>query len=121
MAESDYLLDDGTVVQFEIDPGPGFRPAGSREIVGRVREAVAPAVEAARVVLERVREASPDEVEVKFGVKVSGKANWVVARASTDANFEIKMTWRSGAPPAETVREEAQEEERAPEDGDAAG
>lgn len=40
-----YALDDGTVVRFEIEPGPGFRPAGPDEVVGRVREAVTPAVE----------------------------------------------------------------------------
>jgi predicted neutral ceramidase superfamily lipid hydrolase len=89
-----YALDDGTVVRFEIEPSAGFRPAGPDEIAGRIREAVAPAVEGARAVLEKVREAAPREVEVKFGIKVSGTANWLVAKAATEGNFEVTLTWK---------------------------
>jgi hypothetical protein len=88
-----YALDDDTVVCFEIEPSAGFRPAGPDEIAGRIREAVAPAVEGARAVLEKVREAAPDEIVVKFGIKVSGTANWLVAKAATEGNFEITLTW----------------------------
>ncbi|HET9254978.1 MAG TPA: CU044_2847 family protein [Pseudonocardiaceae bacterium] len=88
-----YALDDGTVVRFEIEPGAGFRPAGPDEIAGRIRDAVAPAVEGARAVLAKVREAAPDKIEVKFGIKVSGTANWLIAKAATEGNFDITMTW----------------------------
>jgi hypothetical protein len=88
-----YALDDETVVRFEIEPSANFRPAGPEEIAGRVREAVAPAVEGARVVLAKVREAAPDKIELKFGIKVSGTANWLVAKAATEGNFEITLTW----------------------------
>jgi hypothetical protein len=71
-----YELDDGTVVRFEVEPAEGFRPAGPNEIAGKIREAVVPAVEGAGVVLEKVREAKPDGVELKFGIKVSGTANF---------------------------------------------
>jgi hypothetical protein len=92
-----YAVDEQTVVRFEFEPPAGFRPAGAEEIAGRVREAVEPAVEAARVVLEKVRQAQPDEVKLKFGVKVSGGANWLIAKAATQGNFEIEMKWqRSG-------------------------
>lgn len=96
-----YALDEETVVRFEIEPGADFRPAGPDEIAGRIREAVAPAVEAARAVLERVREAAPDDVKLKFGVKVSGTANWFVAKVATEGNFEVEMTWKR-APVAST-------------------
>src|SRR5580692_8701478 len=66
-----YQVDASTTVSFEIEPPPGFRQAGAGEIVGKVRDAVGPAVEAAKVVLDKVKEACPDEVEVKFGIKVS--------------------------------------------------
>lgn len=89
-----YTLDDGTVVGFEIEPVEGFRPAGADELVGAIRAAVGPAVDAAKLVLDKVKEAAPDEVEVKFGVKVSGTMNWVVARAATEGNFEIALTWK---------------------------
>jgi Trypsin-co-occurring domain 1 len=95
-----YQLDDSTVVGFEIEPGPGFHQAGTREFVGQVRKAVGPAVEAAKAVLEKVKEIKSDGVEVKFGVKVTGEASWVVAKAATEGSFEITLTWSgdSGQP-----------------------
>ena len=50
-------------------------------------------MEAAKAVLEKVKEARPDEVELKFGIKVSGGANWLVAKAAGEANFEISLAW----------------------------
>lgn len=90
-----YQLDESTVVGFEFEPGPGFHQAGTKEFVGQVRKAVEPAVEAAKAVLEKVKEITPDEVEVKFGVKVTGEASWVVAKAATEGNFEITLNWSS--------------------------
>ncbi|WP_435233971.1 CU044_2847 family protein [Streptomyces sp. Tue6028] len=88
-----YELDDSTVVRFELEPSEEWRQVSSDDVVARVRDAVRPAVDAARTVLERVTELKPGEVEVKFGVKVSGTANWIVAKAATDAHFEITLTW----------------------------
>ena len=90
-----YILEDGTVVGFEIEPAADFRPVGPEEVIGRLREAAGPAVEAAKAVLDRVKDAGPDEVQVKFGIKVSGTANWLVARAATEGNFEITLTWKA--------------------------
>jgi hypothetical protein len=88
-----YRVDDATTVRFEIEPPEGFHPAGPGEVLGRVREAVGPAVDAAKAVLEKVKEVRPDEVELKFGIKVSGGANWLVARAAGEGNFEVTLTW----------------------------
>lgn len=94
-----YTVDDETVALFEVEPLEGFSPAGVGEIAGHVREAVAPAVEAARVVLEQAKRLSPQDVQVKFGVKVTGTMNWVVAKAATEANFEVTLSWRQGVTP----------------------
>jgi hypothetical protein len=94
-----YQLDDSTVVGFEFDPGPDWYEAGTGEIVGQVRKAVTPAVAAAKAVLEQVKEIAPDDVEVKFGVKVTGEANWIVARAATEGSFEITLSWSLGSEP----------------------
>jgi hypothetical protein len=88
-----YRVDEGAAVMLEIEPAEGFRPASPGEVLGRVREAIAPVVEAAKVVLEKVEEAGPDEVEVKFGLKASGQANWLVAKAASEGNFEVTLTW----------------------------
>ena len=95
-----YQLDDSTVVGFEIEPTEGFHQAGTKEFVGQIRKAVEPAVEAAKAVLEKAKEIKPDGVEAKFGVKVTGEANWIVAKAATEGSFEITLTWSadSGKP-----------------------
>jgi hypothetical protein len=95
-----YALEDGTVVRFEVEPGPGFAPAGGDGVVGKLEEAATPLVAGAKVLLEKVRAAHPDEVEVKFGVKVTGTANWLIARAATEGNFEITLTWRPEREPS---------------------
>src|SRR5689334_18691430 len=92
-----YQLDDDTVVRFEIEPTNDWVQVSSDQVLGRISDAVRPAVEGAKAVLERVREAAPDEIEVKFGIKVSGTANWLVARAATEGNFEVTLTWKPGA------------------------
>lgn len=88
-----YQVDDATTAKFEIDLADGFHPAGPDEVVGRVREAVEPAVDAAKAVLDKVKEAGPNSVELKFGIKVSGSANWLVAKASAESNFEVTLMW----------------------------
>lgn len=90
-----YRLDDDTVVCYEIDPPAGFRPASADTVIGKVKDAVRPAMEAARVVLDKAREAGPDEVEVAFGIKVTGTADWLIAKASGETNFKVTMTWSS--------------------------
>lgn len=90
-----YQVDEFTVVSFEIEPGPGFRPAGANEIAGKVSDAVGPAVEAAKVVLDKVKDACPEHIEVKFGIKVSGGANWLIAKASAEGSFEVTLSWSS--------------------------
>jgi hypothetical protein len=92
-----YRVDDSTVVSFEIEPVDGFRPAGAGAELGvSVQDAVGPAVEAAKAVLDKVKEACPDEIEVKFGVKVSGGASWLIARAAAEGSFEVTLTWSPG-------------------------
>jgi hypothetical protein len=92
-----YELDKATEVKFEVEPAAGFREASPDQVVGRVRDAVGPAVEAANVVLDKIKEMRPDQVELKFGIKVSGTASWLVARAAAEGNFEITLSWNSSA------------------------
>jgi hypothetical protein len=101
-----YEVDKSTVAGFEIEPGPGWDEAGAGNLAGRVREAVEPAVEAAKVVLDKFREAGPDSVEVRFGVKVNGEANWIVAKAATEGSFEVTLTWNSGAGGTDSAADE---------------
>ena len=88
-----YSLDGDETVSIEITPIVGFVPVGVEMVAGHVRRAVEPAIAAARVVLDQTRAMAPDTVQVKFGVKVTGTTNWLVAKAATEGNFEITLTW----------------------------
>ena len=92
-----YQVDDQTTVEIEIEPAAGYLPAGVGDVAGQVRSAAEPAVKAAQAVLERVSQLSPDDVQVRFGLKVSGSAHWLLARAATEANFEVTLSWRPEA------------------------
>jgi hypothetical protein len=101
-----YNVDASTIVRFEIDPIDGFRPAGPEQVLGRIQEAVGPAVEAAKAVLDRVKETRPDHVELKFGIKVSGGASWLVSKVAGEGNFEVTLVWtRDSAQSASGIHE----------------
>lgn len=93
-----YQVDDETVAQFEIDPVPGFHPAGTDDIAGQIRESAGAAIEAAKVLLDRVKEVAPHSVQVRFGIKVTGTASWLVARTAVEGNFEVTLAWEPGTP-----------------------
>jgi hypothetical protein len=90
---------DNEIVSVEIEPIDGFVPAGVDQVAGQVRAAVGPAVAAARAVLEQARDMAPESVQVKFGIKVTGTANWLVAKAATEGNFEVTLSWSSETKP----------------------
>lgn len=91
-----YTVGDSTEVRFEIDPAPGWSPASGRSKAAvQVRDAIAPAVEAAKTVLDQIAAINPDAVEVTFGIKVTGEASWVVAKAAAEGSFEVKLTWNA--------------------------
>lgn len=68
-------------------------------MIAQVTEAVSPLVAGAAAILEQLKKAGPNGVEVTFGVKVSGTANWVVAKAAAEANFEVKLMWEPDTGP----------------------
>jgi hypothetical protein len=97
-----YRADDGTVVTFEIDPVDGFTPASAGgAVIGQVRDAAGPAIEAAKAVLERAKELSPDGIQVKFGIKVSGTANWLMAKSTGEGSFEVTLSWNRSIKPVD--------------------
>ena len=94
-----YMLDDGTKVEFEVERARGVAEVSTEDLAGRVREAIGPIVGAARLLLDGLKAVSPDELELTFGVKATGKVNWVVAKAETEGNFGVKLVWKK---PSET-------------------
>ena len=96
-----YKVDRSTEAAFVIDPDEwvGWQDAGARpaDVVGAVRDAVEPAVEAAKVVLDKIKEINPGTVEVKFGISVSGGVNWGIAKAAAEGSFEVTLSWTPDA------------------------
>jgi Trypsin-co-occurring domain 1 len=92
-----YKVDASTEAAFVVDPDEwaGWQDAGVRpaDVVGAVRDAVEPAVEAAKVVLDKIKEIHPGTVEVKFGISVGGGVNWGIAKAAAEGSFEVTLTW----------------------------
>ncbi|MBR7832958.1 hypothetical protein KDL01_06775 [Actinospica durhamensis] len=103
---SDYVTyeiveDAGDVfnVKFEYEPAPGDHGATQKGSHDRVRKmfraALRPLVAAAGEVVQECRELEADSVELRFGVKAAGEAGWMVAKAASEANFEVCITWRA--------------------------
>jgi hypothetical protein len=108
MAElAQFPLNGGGVLVVEVDAADS--PA-RRVMRGANPEAVATATATFESALQTVRSAAegilhqlrslaepPDEVEVEFGVKMSAETGAIIAKASTEANFKINLTWKKDA------------------------
>ncbi|WP_370945406.1 CU044_2847 family protein [Amycolatopsis sp. cg5] len=98
---ADFPLDDGGIVQIEID-----EPLDGMDRAGRVGTVVREAGESFERALAGVRDAAsaalgqfrsmaerPDEVEIKFGVKMDAQAGAVIAKTGLQGQFEVKLKW----------------------------
>jgi len=99
----EFTLPDGSTVVIESDEGEsGVVKAGRLgDAAERARETFEQAVENARksavVIVDKLRESGPDEVEVTFGLKASGElGSLVVAKAGVEASYSVKLTWKKG-------------------------
>jgi hypothetical protein len=104
MAEySEFQLPDGSKIVVEIaeDPRlPGYRPVARdtdqqpehsfKEALDRIRPVADGVMDALRSLAVR-----PDDIEVEFGVKLSGKVGAIIASTGTEANFKIKLKWNA--------------------------
>lgn len=87
---------------------PGFSRTGSgktEKVIGRVETSIASVlstaanigVEASAAFKEAFLENPPQSYEIAFGIKLAAEGDVIVAKASTEASFSIKITW--AAPP----------------------
>jgi hypothetical protein len=97
-------LERGGEVYVEAEPVAGLERAG------RVADFVEDASQSLEQALLRVRDAvsvavtqfvemaeQPDEVELKFGIKLDAQAGAVIARTGLQGHFEVKLKWRHNA------------------------
>ncbi|MFI6638094.1 CU044_2847 family protein [Streptomyces sp. NPDC050504] len=91
----------GDVVSVEIEERDGdFRSLRPDRPVASFDRVFQPVSEAAAAAMRALRETQPDEVTIHFGIKVTGSGQAVVAKNTTDAHFEITLSWRPGDRPA---------------------
>lgn len=109
-----FPLADGGSVLVEIDGQPGVSRAGRasgvmREARATFETAVAEVRDAAAAALTQLTAMSraPDEVELKFGIKLDAEVGAIIARTGIQGQFEVKLKWRR----AESVQEEESVEE----------
>ncbi len=95
-------LGNGDVVYVEVDgditgePGRvGRTPRVLSEASETLQEALRRTRSAIETTLGQMRELAepPDKVTIKFGVKVTASAGVVIAKAASEANFELAVEW----------------------------
>ncbi|MDQ7802765.1 CU044_2847 family protein [Amycolatopsis sp. A133] len=104
-----FPLTDGGSVVVEVEGEPGLEHAAApsgvlRKATTTFEHALSEVRAAAAAALAQFRDLGPDEVELKFGVKLDAQAGAVIARTGLQGQFEVKLKWvRDEAAPTETV------------------
>ncbi|MFJ8536422.1 CU044_2847 family protein [Streptomyces sp. NPDC093591] len=98
-------LEDGGTILFEAVPttpagssGPvkaGRIADGIRELPRTLQESLVPVRDTARAVLEQLREAGPDEVEVEFGVNLATEAGAVITKTGAGVHLKVRVLWQN--------------------------
>jgi hypothetical protein len=99
-----FPLADGGSVLVEVDGRPGVSPAGRGVdgVLGEARATFEKAVAgvrdaAARALAEfTAMTRAPDEVELKFGIKLDAEVGAIIARTGMQGQLEVKLKWRRG-------------------------
>ena len=92
LVEANALEEEGVVERVAIAPGELVIKAS--ETFERALDVIIPAASA---IISKVKRLDniPDEVEVKFGVKLSSKVGGILTSVSKDPNYEITLKWKN--------------------------
>jgi hypothetical protein len=101
----EFPLEDGGAVFVEVDEvrsdGVVRRGLGTAELVSKADETVEAAFARVRpatvALVQGLRDLvdAPDEIEVRFGIRLSGEVGAVIAKTAGEANFEVVMRWKA--------------------------
>ncbi|MFI7018977.1 CU044_2847 family protein [Streptomyces sp. NPDC050164] len=92
-------LEGGGSILFEapeISDGPvkaGRVGEAIQELPSTLQAALVPVTDMARSALNQLRQASPDEVEIEFGVNLAAQAGAVIAKSEAGCHLRVKVTW----------------------------
>lgn len=108
---TEFVTADGAVVRVERQSPPaveepyGMRPVGRGSVAAGAErasetfeQALAGVRAAAGSALAVFRDGSlaPDQVEIEFGVKLTGEAGALIAKTSAEAHLIVRLGWASG-------------------------
>ena len=97
-----YKLPNGELVMVECFAGAGSdvpRDAAQMEKVARdIEPDLGRVAKLAQTAVDALRQISPDEVELEFGIELSGELGIpLVTKGQAKANFKVKVKWKNGA------------------------
>ncbi len=104
-------IEGGGAILFEAAPQPPYEgpvKAGRigdavRDLPHTLQQVLEPVRDAAAAVLDQLRQANPDEVEVEFGVDLSAQAGAVITKGESAVHFKVRVMWQRSGPPENTV------------------
>jgi hypothetical protein len=110
---TEFVTADGAVIRVERQLPPavpdeyGMQPVGRGAAAAGVEragetfeQALAGVRAAAGSALAVFRDGTlqPDQVELEFGVKLTGEAGALIARTAAEAHFTVRLSWAPGRP-----------------------
>ena len=107
-----FTLDDGSEVMFESAESDLVALHGGQPSVrdgGRLTERLHAVAEAAEEIAGSLRSRlAPDEVDLEFGLKVSGEVNWwFFAKSQGEGTIKVTLKWAGNQMNAPAARPEA--------------
>jgi hypothetical protein len=106
-----YPLEGGGSVLLEVEDSAGApvtRGLHADQVIETVGNSFEAAIEAIKptavAIAGKFRDfaGAPEDVEVEFGLKFTGQAGAIIASASTEAQFRVKMVWKGRPATAES-------------------
>lgn len=105
-----FCLEGGGTVSIEVEEQLGMARAGRtgaivREAGESFERALAQVRNAASAALGQFQAMAqqPDEVEIKFGVKMDAQVGAIIAKTGLQGQFEIKLKWVRGETSSDTA------------------
>lgn len=106
---SEYTLDDGQVIAFEVEEpqGSGYRRISRSNQDDDETRSFRTAIQRLHPVTNDLFDSlrnlvsEPQQIEVEFGIKMSVAAGVLIASTSGEANFKVKLVWKQDAKPSQ--------------------
>jgi hypothetical protein len=91
----------GLVLAAAPDPAKGVKGIAKAEIT--LEQALANLKPSLQKITHLLKELSPEEAEVEFGIKIGGETGVIVAKGTAEVNFVVRMTWKRTEPGANST------------------